>query len=441
MKRVALLVVLAAGAATVAASTQAATPQAKPKPISCGATLGVIAPITGPAAVVGNEIVNWARLSVANWNRRHHTHFTLVEGDTQLSAAESSTVAQQFASNAKIVATVGPAASQNVAVAMPILSRAHMAMVSPSATQTALTVGSSFHNFFRVVARDDEQGPTAANFIVQHLHAKHVMIVDDQSSFSTGLADSAGAVLQKAGVTVDRESVSQTATDFSSLVAKTAANDLIFLTWQLPANIKLFVQQLHAQGRTTPTFATTFDGGTDFVSSFSVNAHTYAPDAGVTKEYEAAYGKNYTGEFGPPSYVAAEVLMVAAGSLCKAGKPVTRTNMLAAIGKVSFAHSVIGRKIAFDQHGDLLNGSFFIYKLANGGYQLVPYDHRDRPEHSQRPACPEIGTCSSCGPPAASASPTACSSASASSTRRAAIPCAAASATKSMPGSPRSRPT
>lgn len=366
MKRV-LFLVAAVGCALVTAGAQAA----KPKPVACGATFGVISPVTGPAAVIGQEIVNWTRLSVANWNKRHHAHFKLVEGDDQLSAAQASTLAQQFASNSKVVATVGPAASQNVSAAAPILDKAHIAMVSPSATATNLTVGATFHDFFRVVARDDEQGPTAANYIIKQLHPKRVMIIDDQSSFSTGLAESATPVFQKAGVTVDRESVQQTATDFSSLVAKTNSVDAVFLAWQLPANIKLFVQQMQAQGRATPTFATTFDGGTTYVSSFSVNAHTYPPDAAISKQYEKQYGTNYTGQFGPPSYVSAQVIMTAATSLCVKHKKITRTSLLAAIRKVKIATSIIGRPIAFDAAGDLIGGRFYIYKLVNGSYQLV----------------------------------------------------------------------
>ena len=368
MKRF-LVCFAAVACACITATAHAAKP--KPKAVSCGATFGVISPVTGAAAVIGQEIVNWTRLSVANWNKTHHTHFSLVEGDDQLSAAEASTLAQQFASNSKIVATVGPAASQNVAAAAPILNKAHIAMVSPSATATNLTIGATFHDFFRVVARDDEQGPTAANYIINQLHPKQVMVVDDQSSFSTGLAESATPVFQKAGVTVDRESVAQTATDYSSLVAKAGSADVIFLTWQLPANIKLFVQQMHAQGKTTPTFASTFDGGTDYVSSFSVNAHTYAPDASLAKQYEKVYGTNYTGQFGPPSYVSAQVIMTAAGKLCAAHKKITRTAMLAAIRKVKLKTSIIGRPISFDANGDLVGGKFYIYKLVNGNYQLV----------------------------------------------------------------------
>lgn len=364
---VTVIVVLAC--ASVGATAHAAKP--KQKRVSCRATFGVISPVTGAAATIGQEIVNWTRLAVANWNKQHHDHFALVEGDDQLSPAAASTIAQSFTSNSKIIATVGPAASQNVAAAAPVLAKANIAMVSPSATATSLTIGSTFHDFFRVVPRDDEQGPTVANFLIKTLHPKSVMIVDDQSTFGLGLAASSAAVFQKAGVSVDRESVQQSATDYSALVPKAGSVSAVFLAWQLPANIKLFVQQMQQQGRSTPTFATTFDGGTTYVSSFSVNAHTYPPDASISRQYEKQYGTNYTGEFGPPSYVSAQVIMTAADSLCAAHKPITRPAMIAAIRKVKISHSIIGRPIAFDKHGDLVGGAFYIYKLVNGDYQLI----------------------------------------------------------------------
>ena len=366
MKKVAVPVLVA-----LALAAQAADAKPRPKTTPCKATIGLISPLTGPAAVIGTEIKNWSQLAVDQWNKSRHTKFSLFEGDTELNPAVASTLAQQFVSTSRIVATIGPAASQEVLAAGPIFSRAHMAMVSPSATRADLTNG-TLPTFFRVVARDDTQGPTVARFLLSALKAKRVMIVDDQSSFSTGLAEAATPVLQRAGASVQRESVSQTATDYSTLVAKIGSNDVVFLTWQLPANIKLFVQQMKAAGKNVPTVATTFDGGTDYVSSFAINIHNYAPDAAIRTAYERKYGTNYTGQFGPPSYVSAQVIMTAVSSLCAAHKKITRAAVVAAIHKVKLKKTILGSGIAFDRHGDVVGGKFYIYKLVSGSYELVP---------------------------------------------------------------------
>ena len=118
---------------------------------------------------------------------------------------------------------IGPAGSQEVQAAAPILKKAGLAFVSGSATSPALTNGSLKGYFFRVVPNDCVQGPTAADFMQSTLgvtKGSTVMIVDDQESYSTGLADIVGTPLTGRASRSTRESVSQKATDFASLVAK-----------------------------------------------------------------------------------------------------------------------------------------------------------------------------------------------------------------------------
>ena len=64
------------------------------------------------------------------------------------------------------------------------------------------------------------QGPQDANYIVNTLHPKSLMIVDDQEAYSTGLVSAMMPVFKAAGIKVDHESVSQKVTDFSSLVGQ-----------------------------------------------------------------------------------------------------------------------------------------------------------------------------------------------------------------------------
>ena len=92
----------------------------------------------------------------------------------------------------------------------------------------------------------------------------------------------------------------------------------------------------------------------------------------IRNAYERKYGTNYTGQFGPPSYVSAQVIMTAVSSLCAAHKKITRAAVVAAIRKVKLKKTILGSGIAFDRHGDVVGGKFYIYKLVNGSYQLVP---------------------------------------------------------------------
>ena len=91
---------------------------------------------------------------------------------------------------------VGPAGSQEVEAVGPLFGRAGVAFVSGSATNPTLTLSGKNPTFFRVVSRDDVQGPEDANFIVKHLHPKAIMIVDDQEVYSTGLVAAMTPVFQ-----------------------------------------------------------------------------------------------------------------------------------------------------------------------------------------------------------------------------------------------------
>ena len=79
--------------------------------------------------------------SPPQWNKTHPIKINIVQGDTQLTPSLASTVSQSFASNSSIVGVIGPAGSQEVSAAAPILKKAGLAFVSGSATNPALTNG------------------------------------------------------------------------------------------------------------------------------------------------------------------------------------------------------------------------------------------------------------------------------------------------------------
>ena len=173
-----------------------------------------------------------------------------------LNPAQATTVTQQFTSNSKIVAVVGPAGSQEVEAVGPLMARAGMAFVSGSATAAALTTG-KYPTFFRTVSKDSVQGPQDAHYIINNLHPKALMIVDDQEAYSTGLVAAMVPIFKAAGIKVDHESVSQKLTDFSSLVAKvTPATTVVVLPWQIAANAQQFGRNLAQQHKKALIFGT-----------------------------------------------------------------------------------------------------------------------------------------------------------------------------------------
>jgi branched-chain amino acid transport system substrate-binding protein len=345
--------------------------------VDCTASIGIMGPFTGDVAAIGQEQLNWAKFAVDQFNEMHGTTFTLVEGDTQLDPAQAATVAPQFVSNADIVAVVGPAGSQEVDAVEAIYGDAGMAFISASATATNLT---DYETFFRVVPTDADQGPTDATYMIDELGAANVLIIDDQSSYSTGLADSTTEALEAGGVTVTRESVSADQTDFSGLVSAVSDDtDVVFLPWQVAANAQLFGNQLEEQGKDVVIFGSDglfspddFSIAGSYVSSFAPDI-TGLDDPAIQElvtAFEAEYGD--FGTFGPPTFAATTVVMEAAMAICQGGGEPTREAMLEQIGQTNLPESILGQPIAFTEDGDIQDATFFIFQVQDdGSYTLV----------------------------------------------------------------------
>jgi branched-chain amino acid transport system substrate-binding protein len=373
---VALAVAASAVARPAAVSTAAAG-------VSCkkGVSIGMLAPITGPAGSIGSDQLHWAQFYFTQWNKvKGHVKISLVQGDTQLDPSKASTVGQSFASNAKIMGVIGPAGSDEVQAVAPILKKAGLAFASGSATRVSLTNGSYKGYFFRDVPNDGVQGPTAANYMFGALKVKSgdsVMVVDDQESYSTGLADIVGTSLAAKGIKVSRESISQKATDFASLVAKvTGSVKVVFLPFQLASQAQLFAQQLKAQGKTAIVFGSdgTFDSSKfsvegSYISFFAPDVTTIKKDAAIVAAFQKQY-PGATSPFGAPNYVLAQMYASAVTRSCGDGK-LTRAELRKNFAHVKLGTTILGTPISFTANGDLAGAKFHIFKIVNGKYVTV----------------------------------------------------------------------
>jgi branched-chain amino acid transport system substrate-binding protein len=381
MKRSAIIAATALGALVAAgcgSSSSSGGSASGTATKACVATIGMEGPLTGSVAFLGQEQLHFAQLAAVTDNLRNKTKISIVQGDTQLTASIAVTVTQQFTSNQKIVAVVGPAGSQEVEAVGPLMARAGLAFISGSATNASLTTG-KYPTFFRTVSKDSVQGPQDANYIVNNLHPKALMIVDDQEAYSTGLVSAMVPVFTAAGIKVDHESVSQKTTDFSSLVAKvTPATTVVVLPWQVAANAQQFGKDLAQEHKNAVIFGTdglyspsAFTINGSYVSSFGPDITAIPADAAIVAAAKAKYGS--FGTFGPPTYAATHVIDEAIASVCKSGQTPSRANVLAAIKKTDEATTILGQPIQFDSDGALVNGRFFLFKINSAGkYQLIP---------------------------------------------------------------------
>jgi branched-chain amino acid transport system substrate-binding protein len=202
------------------------------------------------------------------------------------------------------------------------------------------------------------------------------VIVDDQTSYSTGIADVLEDELGKANVAVKRESVNQKATDFSAIVSRIADDtDVVFLPWQLAANAQQLGKQMQEQGKDAVIFGSDglfspddFSIEGSYVSAFAPDIKNIPESKSLADAYQKEYGD--FGTFGPPTYAAVEVVANAILAACEDGDP-SREAVNEQVRNVEIPDSLLGQPITFDENGDLRDAKFFIFAVKKGNYELV----------------------------------------------------------------------
>jgi branched-chain amino acid transport system substrate-binding protein len=390
MRKLVVAAILAAGVAVLASAAFGSTKSTKSPAramstgtalVKCGKTrtIGLAAPFTGPAADIGNQQVRWAKYFVKRWNAQkanRNKQIKVVPGDTQLGndTAFAVRVAKSFASNSKVLGVVGPAGSQEVVASTSGYKRGGLGFVSGSASRTSLTDGHTDGNrrgyFFRVVPNDAAQGPVVANWMTQKLKWKRVYIIDDQETYSQGLADGVGKILNSRGVKVTRDSISQSDSDFSSKIAKIPNNTQgIYIPWQLAPQAQAFGQQLKAAGKgKIKLFGSDglFAPGVWKIAGSYDSAFPYNPNSPVVTAYVKAHKGN--GEFfGLPSYVAAQVVVGAVTRACADGKA-SRAEVRKQIAKTKLKTSILGFPVSFASTGEMhAPATYGVYQIQSDG--------------------------------------------------------------------------
>ncbi len=350
-------------------------------------TLPLVTPVTGGAGFLGAEQGSWAKYAVKTIAPQLGLKVKFVLGDTPVEQgpAPAQALAQKYVADKSVLVVLGPSTSGAVAASSATYFQAKIAHISPSATRTSLTQGATKDGtpaFFRVVPGDYIQGPTDANYMINTLKVKKVVLLDFQEPYSTGLADAVEATLKKAGVSTTRLSAPNTTTDYSAFVTKVPSDaDVVFFPTQKPGDAQTFAQQLIEQGKKAKVFGG--DGSDDpsafkvpgsYVSNFAPDITGIKADAALIAGWKKDNPGKAVGSFGPPSYGAAQVALNAIKIACTKGHgTATRQAVFQNVKRVKIANWILGGSLKWStKTNDPLNAKFYIFQIqSNGAYKLV----------------------------------------------------------------------
>ena len=142
MKKALVLALIVAGVTAAAASAVTkggSSPTVAASRVATACTsgqIGFMGPLTGPVAFLGHEQGTWAKYAVDTFNAANGTHFTILQGDTQLNPKLALTVGTKFTANKSLLATIGPAGSQEVIAVGKLFARKGLPAITSSAIPT-----------------------------------------------------------------------------------------------------------------------------------------------------------------------------------------------------------------------------------------------------------------------------------------------------------------
>jgi len=380
------LLALAALLALAGCGQEAPKPVAKKEtqkpPESITVKIGSASPLTGPQAHIGIDIRNGVQLAIEDANAAGITiggskvKFELVAEDDEANPTKAATVAQKLV-DAKVAGVVGHFNSGASIPASKIYSDAGIPQISPSSTNPKYTQ-QGFKTTFRVVAHDDQQGPTLGRYATEKLKAKNIAVIDDSTAYGQGLADAFEATAKAAGATiVAREHTTDKDTDFKAILTNIRGRkpDLIMFGGIDPqagpmvkqmAQLGIKAKYIGGDGMQTPNFIKLAGAPAEGVMASMPGLPKEQMPGGKSfmEKYKAKFNADVE-LFAPMGY---DAVMVFIDAMKRAGST-DPAKFLPEVGKTQM-QGVIG-PIAFDAKGDLVNGPITIYVVKGEKWQAL----------------------------------------------------------------------
>jgi len=339
--------------------------------------LGVAGPHSGDLASYGIPTIKAAELVVKDINAKGGVLGKqvelMVEDDVCKPEVATNTATKLVSEGAHVV--LGHICSGATKAALGIYKDSNIPVMSPSATNPALTQSGDYPNFFRTIASDDAQARLEVDFALDVLKLKKIAVLHDKGDYGKGLAEFAKSFLEadSRAEVVFYEGITPGAVDYSAVVQKikkSGAEAVIFGGYH-PEASKIVTQM---RKKRMDTIFISDDGVKD--DTFIKVAQKYAEGVYATgpmdvssnpmavaanEAHKKAYGAD-PGAFYLNAYAAAIALLNAieqAGSTDYAAV----TNAL----RTKDVETPLG-KIRFDDRGDAIGVGFSMYQVKDGTY-------------------------------------------------------------------------
>ncbi len=339
--------------------------------------IGLAGPITGPNAPFGEDMLRSAQLAVEEINAAGGVlgkQVEIVEGDDASDPKQAAIIGQKMVSTEGLVGVIGHFNSGCSIPASQIYNRANLAMISPGSTDPKLTE-QGFTNVFRMVGRDDQQGPLGATFALDELKSKTFVLINDKTAYGQGLAKAFQAeVVAKGAKVLAFEGVAVGDKDFRGLLTKVKGlnPDTIFF-----GGVYTEAALILNQARETGYTGNFMSGDGTQVQEFITTVGTRTDKIFLTQvkpvdsdKFLDAYKKKFNNAtptgFGTYTYDATKLLLQAVATTGSIDREAIVTTL-----KATKDFAGLAGPVNFDAKGDPVIAPFEIFMIQD--QQFVPY--------------------------------------------------------------------
>ncbi len=339
--------------------------------------LGVAGPHSGDLASYGIPTIKAAELVVKEINAKGGVMGKqvelIVEDDVCKPEVATNTATKLVGEGVNVV--LGHICSGATKAALGIYKDSKIVVMSPSATNPALTQSGDYPNFYRTIASDDAQARLEVDFVLDILKVSKIAVLHDKGDYGKGLAEFAKKFIEEdsRAEVVLYEGITPGAMDYSAIVQKIKRNgaEAVIFGGYHPEASKIVTQMrkkkmgipfISDDGVKDDTFikvAGKYAEGVYATGPMDVSSNPMA--AAANAAHKAAYGED-PGAFFLNAYAAALALL---NAIEQSGS--TDYDAISKSLQSDLVDTPLG-KIKFDKMGDATGVGFSMYRVKDGAY-------------------------------------------------------------------------
>jgi len=204
--------------------------------------IGVLLPLSGSisseSSAAAKEILEGIKFAVSEYNNVHQEKIGLLIRDTQMRGERLKTIKDEFQKILALKSIIGPVFSTEVREALEIFKGIEIPIISPTATDSDLTVINDF--FFQANPPFGIRGKIIAQYIFYVENKRKIAVLTSNDDYSVPLSNNFILEFSKLGGEITSvETYKSNSYDFSGQVANIAKDSLILEGIYIPITNKL----------------------------------------------------------------------------------------------------------------------------------------------------------------------------------------------------------